>query len=163
MRVGASVHRDVYAPEYGWNMDERDPLYKFTAHLDIEGTSTYPDKRAGDAYEITIYGDDSPSQRLNLTLKDVQARDNHGAPQYRTYRGREIPVFNPPRGMGHIDKVRGEKRWTGWLWVAPRFVQDALVLLAHDKELYLAIHEYKEERSRHLRSITLQNTDPGEE
>ena len=99
-RIQASVNSDVYAPQYAWIYDDADPVYRFTAQLSISGISTYPEERAGDAYDVTIYGDDAPSQRLNLTLRDVQARDKNGSPQYRTYRGREIRFTTRPRGWG---------------------------------------------------------------
>jgi hypothetical protein len=115
VRVVASVNHNVYAPQYAWDLDDDDPLYQFTAQLTISGISTYPEERAGDAYELTIYGADAPSRRLNLTLKDVQARNEHGSPQYREYRGKQIPIYNPPKGLGLLDKIRGEPRWTAWL------------------------------------------------
>ena len=60
-------------------------------------------------YELTIYGDDVPSRRRNATLRDAQARDERGSPQYRKYRGREIPVYNRPRAWG-FSKRSGEGR-----------------------------------------------------
>lgn len=154
-RVEASVNHHVFAPEYAWNLDDEDPVYEFTSHLTIEGTSTYPEERAGDGYELTIYGDDAPSRRLNLRLKDVQARDKHGVRQYRLYRGREIPVFDHPSGLGLLNKIRGERRWTAWAHVAPHFVNDALSLLGCEKNLFLAINERKKDRTRWLQSVGL--------
>jgi hypothetical protein len=161
--VAAAVNHTVYAPQYAWDLNDDDPLYTFTAHLRITGVSVYPEERAGDAYELTVYGDDGPSRRLNATLKDAQARDKHGSPQYRVYRGKEIPVYSPPKGMGLIDKVRGEKRWTAWLHALPRFVNDALTLLAHKEDLFLVIHERKVERTRWVQGVTLQTSDPRQE
>jgi len=162
-RVGAGVNRHVYAPQYAWDLDDDDPLYEFTSQVTIMGISTYPPDREGDAYELTIYGTESRSHRLNATLKDVHARDAHGVPQYRQYRGRQIPVYVPPRGFGLVDKVRGEKRWTAWLFVTPRFVNDLLVLLGHQQNLFVSLHERKIDRSGWVQSMTLQTTDPAEE
>jgi len=94
--VDAGVNSAVYAPQYAWNLDDDDPLYRVKTRLTVYGTSTYPDERAGHPYELTVYGDDKPSRRVDGTLNDVQARDEHGAPRYREYRGRLIPVYNPP-------------------------------------------------------------------
>lgn len=164
VHVDASINPTVYAPQYALRSDEGDPVYKVVTHLTIIGLCTYPDDRVGDAYEVTIYGNDSPSLQLNATLKNVQARDKHGSPQYRRYRGREIPVYNPPAGgIGHIEKVRGERRWMVWLFLPSRFTQDALALLGHQRTLYLAINECQEGKSRWVRSIALQTTDPAEE
>ncbi len=96
-RVGAAVNLNVYSPEYALIWDEEDPVYKLTTDVTITGLCTYPDDRAGDIYELTAYGNDAPSRELNVTLKDVQARDAHGSPRYRKCRGREIPVYDPPQ------------------------------------------------------------------
>jgi len=161
--VEASVNHNVYAPQYAWDLDDDDALYQFTTQLTIKGISTYPEERADDEYELTIYGNDTRSRRLDATLKDAHARDEHGLPRYREYRGRQIPIYNPPSGLGLLDKVRGEPRWAAWLFVAPRFVSDALVLLGHGKKMFLAIHESKNKRTRWVQSLTLQTADPAEE
>lgn len=161
--VGASVNRNAYAPQYGWDLDDDDPVYEFSNHLMIAGVSTFPPERAGDQYELTIYGTDARSHRLNATLKDIQARDKHGSPQYRSYRGKQIPVYLPPTGFGLIDKVRGERRWTAWLFVRRRFVTDMLVLLGHKRELFVSLEERKIERARWVQALSLQTVDPAEE
>jgi len=98
--VEASVNHAAYQPETAWTSEEDDPLYQFDAQLTISGICVYPDERAGESYELTIYGRDLPSQRLRMTLRDAQARDKGGMPQYRSYRGREIPVYVKPKGVG---------------------------------------------------------------
>lgn len=162
-QVDAGINRNAFAPQYAWDLNDDDPLYTFTSYLQITGMSVYPEGRAGDRYELTIYGDDAPSRRLDAKLKDAQARDKHGSPQYRSYRGREIPVYSPPEGMGLLDKIRGERSWTAWLHAAPRFVSDALTLLTLRKDLFLTIHERKIERTRWVQGVTLQTSDPREE
>lgn len=162
-RIEAAVNPNVYAPQYAWDLDDEEPLYKFTTALTINGVSNYPDERAGDTYDLTVYGTDIRSRRLSGTLKDVQARDQRGSLQYRKYRGREIPVYNPPGGIGLLDKVRGEPRWTGWVYVSPQFVNDSLVLLGQGKKLFVALHERKSERTRWIQSLDIQTTDPAEE
>lgn len=161
--VDAGINSAVYAPQYAWDLDDDDPLYKFTSRLQITGTSLYPEKRAGETYELIVYGDDARSRQLDTKLKDTQARDKHGSPQYRSYRGREIPVYGAPKGMGLLDKIRGEPRWTAWLHVMPGFMNDALVLLGQKRDLFLTIHECKIERARWVRRVTLQTHDPQEE
>jgi hypothetical protein len=159
--VEASVNHNVYTPNFAWDLDDDDPLHQFTTRLTLIGVATYPENRVGDAYELILYGDNS--RRLSARVKDVQARDKHGSPEYRSYRGREIPVYNPPSGMGLLDKIRGEPRWTAWLHVSPRFTSDALALLSKGRSLFLAIHECKRERARWVRSVRLQTNDPAEE
>lgn len=161
--VEAAINYNVYAPESAWNSDDDDPLYRLTTRLTVAGISTYPEERAGETYEVTIYGDNLGSGDIRATLKDVQERDEHGSPKYRQYRGRQIPIYKPPRGMGLIDTIRGEPRWTVWLRVSPRFTSDALALLDNGRSLYLAIHERKMNRTRWVQSVSLQTTDPAEE
>jgi hypothetical protein len=90
--VEAAVNYNVYAPQSAWNSDDDDPLYRFTTRLTVAGKSTYPEERAGDTYEVTIYGDNLGSGDVRATLRDVQERDEHGSPKYRQYRGRQIPI-----------------------------------------------------------------------
>lgn len=159
--VDASVNRTVYGPQYAWRLDDEDPLYECKSRLTIIGTSLYPERRAGQAYELTIYGDASP--RMNVTLKDAQARDDYGSPQYREYRGRQIPVYDPPRGLGRLEKVRGEPSWRACVFLPPHYVSEVLMLMSLDRPLFLAIHEHKRERARWIRSVSLQTTDPANE
>ena len=161
--VATSINHDVYAPQYSFHSHERAPLYEFGASLTITGIAKYPTDRAGDSYVVTLYGDDAPSRHLDRTLEDVQVRDEYGSPQYRDYRGRQIPVYEPPGGLGYLEKIKGEERWTAGLFVAPRIVSDMLVLLGHERALYLAIHERKENRTRWIQGLTLQTVDPEEE
>ncbi|MGX5842694.1 hypothetical protein ACWGTI_18415 [Mesorhizobium sp. ArgA1] len=161
--VEAAVNYNVYAPETAWNSDDDDPLYRCVSRLTIAGVSSYPEERAGETYEVTIYGDNLGSGDIRATLKDVQERDKHGSPKYRHYRGRQIPIYNPPPGIGLIDKIRGEPRWTAWLRVSPHYTSDALALLRNGRQLFLAIHEFKKGRKRWVRSVSLQTTDPAEE
>jgi hypothetical protein len=154
-RIEACVNRNVYAPQNAWNLDEDDPLYEFTNRVTIAGVSTYPQERAGDTYELTLLGDDAPSLGLRATLEDAQARDEYGAPLYCEYRGRQIPIYNPPKGLGLLNKVRGEARWTAFLFVAPRFVNDALALLRHQRNLFLAVHERQDDGARWVHGLRL--------
>jgi hypothetical protein len=158
--VNASVNPYAYEPQYAWDLDDSDPVYEFTAQLTITAISTAPDDRAGNTYELTIYGDDSPRRRHHSILRDVQARDQYGSPQYRQYRGKQVPVFNPPRGLAVLNKIRGEPRWTAWLFVPVRSVSDMLQLFNHGRTLFLAVHERQENRARWVQSVTLQTIDP---
>lgn len=162
-RVEAAINHSVYAPQYTWDLDDDDPLYEFTTQLLIYGVTTYPEKRAGDAFELTVYGVDASSRLLRATLKDSQARDEHGSPRYRSYRGRQIPIYIPPHGMGPIEKIRGEARWAAWLQASPRFIEDALLLLSRGGSLFLGIDERKDGRVRSFRSVTVQTTDPADD
>jgi hypothetical protein len=146
--AAASINHKIYYPQHAFNLDELDPVYRFITHLVITGTATYPEDRAGDVYEVTVYGDDAPSGYLQATLEDFQVRDEHRTPQYRTYRGRQVPIYKAPHGLGLLQKERGEARWTAWINVLPRLVSDMLMLLGTGKALYISLQERKHERLR---------------
>lgn len=74
-----------------------------------------------------------------------------------------MPVYDVPKGIGHIEQQRGTKIWTGWTWVSPRSVADMLILLPHVKPLFIQIHELKIARLRWIISMSLQTSDPAEE
>ena len=162
-RADVTINYNVIHPQYAIDLHDSDPLFRHVTQLVIAGTLSDPADRPGDRYEITLRGDDSPGTSVNATLQDAQVRGEYGSPQYRQYRGREIPVYKPPSGLGLINKERGQPFWRGWVTIAPRLVTDMLVLLGHKRSLYLAIQERKAQRSRWIHSISLQTTDPAEE
>lgn len=161
--VETRIEPEIYQPQFAWDLDDDTPLYRTTTQLTLVGVATYPEGRAGEAYELTIYGSNSTPRRIEATVKDVQARDEHGSLKFRSYRGRQIPIYNPPSGMGLIEKVRGEARWVAWLHVSPLFASDALALVNAGRSLFLAIHERRRKRVRWIQGVGLQTTDPAEE
>ena len=162
-RVEADINIEAKDPKYAIELDDRDPVYKYITRLTIVGTATYPEDRAGQRFEVTVFGDESPSRRVFATLKDIHERGEYGQPLYRQYRGQDLPVFRKPPGLGLLDKVRGESRWTAWLNVAARLVSDMLVLLGTKRDLYLAIEERKIGRTRWVDGVGLQTTDPAKD
>lgn len=161
-RVSASINHEIYNERASWTTEE-DPVYSFTTNLAISGISTDPKERAGDIYELTIHGDDAPSRGHEIKLKDIQARDERGSLQYRTYRGKEVPVYDRPGSLGLLNKMRGEARWTGWLFTSTGFVRDMLVLLSHGRDVFLALHERRSGRTRWIQGLSLQTNDPADE
>lgn len=163
LKVGASINYNAREPQYAFRLDDRDPLYRFTVQVELRGVVSWPDHRWGEKFELTIYGEDSPSLAHHLTLKDVQERDENNSPKYRQYRGKHIPVYVPPRGLGHLQKERGEKRWSAWLFTPTRFASDILLLLGSGRELFLGLREQKEGRDYWIADFSLQTKDPTEE
>ena len=158
--VSAGVNYDAYDPHHALLLDECDPVYQFSTHVMIKGIPTAPKSREGNAFELQILSEARPSSNLDLMLKDIHKRNEYEAPEYRPYRGKQIPVYDPPNGVGLIDKVRGKDAWTSWIFVKPGFVSDALRLLALDKQLYLSVHERKEGRSRWVQNVSIQTEAP---
>jgi hypothetical protein len=158
--AGLSVNLDLRT-SVPYDYDDDDPVFTRNVRIELVGTSTYPDARAGDKYEITVYGE--LSERKQPRLKDAQVRDRHGVPAYRPCRGRQIPVFKLPRGLAVIEKRRGLREWTLCLSVLPNVTSDMLAMLSASRQLYAAVHERKVERQRWVLSFLLQTKDPAEE
>ncbi|MER9693594.1 hypothetical protein NKJ16_16865 [Mesorhizobium sp. M0179] len=163
MNVETRIEPGIYQPQYAWDLDDDSPLYRTTIQLTFDGVATYPERRAGQAFEVTIYGSNSDLRRNEATVKNVQARGERGSLKFRSYRGKQIPIYNPPSGMGLIDKVRGEPCWTAWLPVSPRFASDALALVNSGRSLFLGIHERRSKRAHWIQGLSIQTTDPAEE
>ncbi|MDB4409293.1 hypothetical protein N9235_00560 [Gammaproteobacteria bacterium] len=138
-------------------------IYRFDSSVEITGTCIYPDERALENYEISVYGREESSGELDLTLKDCHVLDDDYTPKYRKIRGKEVPVYKIPKGLGLLNRIRGTKNWSGYAWVPPRTVSDMQVLLVGTRPLYLALHELKIGRHRWIDSLTVQTTNPAEE
>ncbi len=158
--VHAAVNHVVYAPQYAFHLDLDDPLYTFTSQLVVSGIAAYPKNRTGDRFELTFYGDDKTSRNLSAKLASVQKRDDYGSPEYRAYRGDELPVFDPPNGIGYMEKVRGENEWHATLFVSMGFVSDAFAVLSNDRPKYIELHERQLGRNRSVRGVSIQTIDP---
>jgi hypothetical protein len=164
VQISAAINHQVENPKYAFtDLRANEPVYKYITYLKICGHATYPEKRAGERFEFTVHGDDSPSKDLRATLKDVQVRDEFNSAEYRSYRGRQIPVVHPIPSLAFIDKNRAERKRTVWLNLEPRLVSDMLTLLSSTRQLYVNLHEVKEGRTRWVRQFELQTTDPAEE
>jgi hypothetical protein len=138
-------------------------VYEFASEVELHGICTYPEDRSGDRYALTIRGSESRQGEFALTLADCHVRDDKGLPKYRRARGKEVPVYDIPKGIGLLERQRGTQSWTGWAWVSPRTITDMLTLLPHVHPLYVAIQEVKMQRARWIVSLTLQTADPANE
>ena len=138
-------------------------VYDFESHLYIEGVCTYPAKRAGATYCLTVYGSEPRYDKFTSILADCHVRNDHGLPKYRKVRGKEVPIYDVPKGIGHLERQRGVQTWVGWIWVPPQTVNDMLTLLPHVRPLYIDIHELSINRNRWLVGLTLQTTAPAAE
>jgi hypothetical protein len=159
--VSARVNHLAYEPQYGWHSDGEEPVYELINRVVVSGTAISPEERAGDRCEVTLYG--SQDRDLDARLKDLAELDEHRSPRFRTYRGREVPVYKTPLGLGLLDKVRVEPAWRTYLFVKPVFVDRWLALLGTTTGLFVELRECKVGRDRWIRSIGLQTTDPTED
>lgn len=159
-RVDASINYEVRDPHHFYEDAE---IYKFGTSLEIDGVCTYPDERAGEEYQFTIYGTEPGSGRFDLKLDDCHTRDEDGTRAYHVNRDKETPVYDVPKGIGPLERRRKTQPWLGWCWVSPPVVTDMLTLLPNVNPLFVQIHEIKIGRKRWIVGLTLQTSDPSEE
>jgi len=135
-------------------------VFHYYTKIEIQGPLVYPDERMPGTYNITIYGDEREDGEFTSRLDNYHVRGNDGDPIYRKDRGKEIPIFDAPSGVGYLEKIRGTDDWKGCAWLPPVIVTNMLTLLPHVSPLYLAIHELKIDRVRWMNGISLQTIHP---
>ena len=161
--VSAQVHYHAYSPEYAWRDESDELLFRYDNKVVLTGVCIEPNDRTRDTYELKVYGDNSNAHGHDVTLRDIHATEGkYGVHQYRTYRGREVPVYQPPEGLALLSKVRGERLWTAALFAPTRFVAELMALLSHEMQLYVELHECKEGRDRWLRGVSLRTHNPAD-
>ena len=96
--------------------------------LEITGLCVAPKYRVNEEYEISIWGSERYVGEHDLMLRHYQAKDEHGSPKYRQYRGQSYPVYEPPLGLGSISKNRDIGIWQSVIWVKPRLAEWERVL-----------------------------------
>jgi hypothetical protein len=139
-----------------------DPLYTYRTVLQIWGEVIDPDERAGEFFDFLIVGDPHAADP-RIQLADVQAQGRYGAPKTRSYRGAELPVYEPPAGITVMFPGGGRNHHQTYLPVPPQLASDMLTALASGAAPYMAIHEHKVGRKRWIDTLSLQNTHPAEE
>jgi hypothetical protein len=158
----ASINYRVENPKYAFGpLCQEDLVFNHITSLKVCGEPAEPSNR-GTRYELSINTEYGPYKRVNLTLGDIQARNKHGTPMYREYRGRTIPVVEPVSGISLLNRNR-EGVWTTYINVVPRLVSDMLAILNTGRPTWVSLHEVKTGRVRWIRDISIQTTDPAEE
>lgn len=126
---------------------EDELVFTHVTSLELNGVALFPSGWSGDHFRITLRGGDL-SQWLELTLKDVQKRDERGSPVFRKRRGELVPEYEPPHGIALLEKERGERAWSAWISLRHALVSDALTMLQHRQPLYIMIRARKIDRRR---------------
>jgi len=137
-------------------------VYSFDSSVELEGVCNYPEEREGEKFLFSVHGREIHEGGFDVTLSGCHVLDD-GARKYRRVRGEDVPVYEVPKGIGPIQRVRGIGGWSGWCWISPRAVSDMLALLPNVSPLYISLHERKIGRNRWINGLTLQTTDPAEE
>lgn len=158
--AGVGVSYLLERPDLAFHDADDDPVFEHVTRLVLTGSATYPPERAGELFELTIRGDDGPSTRVGLKLREMQLRDENRVPRYREYRGQSYPIYRPVPGIAYMSRGGKELPWTAWINLAPRLVSDMLVLLGMGERLYLAVLESRQGRDRWIRQLALQTINP---
>ena len=107
---GASVDASVNHKARDRRHHYRDPkIYSFGSSVELEGVCDYPEERSGESYVISVHGWETEEGEFEARLSDQHVMDEDGMRKYRKVRGKEIPMYDVPEGIGLIEKVRGEK------------------------------------------------------
>lgn len=131
------------------------------SELEVRGKCFYPEERKGEKLVLTLMGDPCPADFAH-TVADIQQRDAHGAPRYRTYRGYPVPVFECPKGVARLRRERRTDAWNAWMHVPESYISDCLVVLSTKTARYIHIHEHIVEKEHWINSFSIQSNDPTE-
>jgi len=158
--IDASINHKVREPRY---FEDDAKVYDFGSHLELEGNFIEQDERSKEEFQLSIYGSDSDHHDYELTLANCQVQDENGSLKYRKARGKEIPVYDVPKGIGYIERQRGTRIWMGCVWVKQQTVTDMLTLLPNIRPLFIMIHERSIGKNIGIIGITLLTKNPEEE
>jgi hypothetical protein len=117
----------------------------------------------GERHQFTVYGDHRDGGDLDKRLRDFRIKDKNGESRYRKSQGRQLPVYEAPKGIGFVRKDRGAIGWNGCAWVPDRTVAMMLTLLERNGPVFAELHEHRVARNRWINGLTLQTTDPAYE
>lgn len=135
-------------------------IYQFDGALTLAGSVSWPNGRAGESYKITVYGCQQGTHHLDITLARFASQDEHGNARHRTVRGRSVPDYDPPLGIGVLEKCRGQTYRAGAVWVPDTLLTQMLMLVLDRRPLYMQISELRAERRRWITKLTLRTDRP---
>jgi hypothetical protein len=160
--VGKCININLLG-EHESYLDNDDPVFTSDVRFEITGMCVYPESRANEKYEITIYEEDVGGTEPKV--KDIHVRSKDGVPLYHKRRGREIPVYNLPAGFCLLRKNRYIGALQACIWVAPQLASETLAVLSlsNVRSIYIAMDERAHERKRWIDSLHVQTSNPAEE
>lgn len=160
IRINAGLNHEIFDSLYSY---PKCPVYMAYSSLELTGLCCYPEEREGANYKFTLMGKEGPGESFNAVLEDFHVLGKHDEPKYRKRGKYTIPVYDPPISIGFIDSGRKDKPWHAYAWVPPGSITDMYVALSSSQPLFIAMHEVKAKKYRHIRSITLQSVNPAED
>ena len=87
--VNASVNHEVRDPRH---CRDDTKVLKFETHIEVEGIYLYPEERADEKTQLTIYGSNSGHRDFALMLDDCHVRNDDGSLPDRKWRCKEVSV-----------------------------------------------------------------------
>lgn len=125
-RVEMDVNSNLRSNPLWVDLDDR--IFTACSWLEIRGKCFYPEDREGEKFVITLMANPCPAG-FNEALRDVQLRNEHGVPQYRPYRGVEVPVFESPLSVTRLLRDSKVEPWQAYANVPEYYVRDCLLAL----------------------------------
>lgn len=156
-RVAAGLNPDVWETR---QHHDGMPVYEFGSSVELSAVCVGPPDRVHEAYRLSVHGSERHAGEFAQKLGAFQARDEQDQPRERRVRGQLVPVYEPPKGIGFIQRIPRSRDWTGFAWVPPRVLTDMLALLPNAAPLYVGLHEVRIARNRWVAGLTLQTVDP---
>jgi len=160
IRINAGLNHEIFDSAYYY---PKCAVYMAYNSLELRGLCCYPEEREGASYIFTLMGKEGPRESFDAVLEDFHVLGKHDEPKYRKRGKYTIPVYDPPISIGFIDSGRKDNPWHAYAWVPHSSITDMYITLSNYKPLFIALHEVKAKKYRHIRSITLQSVNPAED
>ncbi|SEL28856.1 hypothetical protein [Halomonas daqiaonensis] len=158
-RVEMGVNTNLRANLLRVRPDDR--VFEARNWLEISGKCFDPEERAGEKFVITLSSDPTP-EGFSETGRDFQKKGEYGKPQYRTYRGAHVPIFECPQGITPLWRNRKVDPWQGYLKASESYVSDCLTVLTSKAARYMFIHERIIGRDHWINGLSIQSGNPAE-
>lgn len=158
-RVEIGVNTNLRSNPLWADLDDK--LFTASSWLEIRGKCFDPEDREGEKFVVTLVANPCPAG-FNEAVRDVQLRNEHGAPQYRLYRGVHVPVFERPLGVTPMWRDRKADPWQAHIHVPERYVSDCLLALTSKTARYMSIHGHIVGKDSWINGFSIQSGDPTE-
>lgn len=157
VRTGISLNHEVINAKL---LSPETTIYQQYSSIELHCRNIDPDYLTTDTYQFSLYGHPLEHSTPELTLANFHVKDDKGVETYRRVKGRDVPIYNVPKGINTLTKRRGSRHWSSALWLKPQIVSDMVTLLSSDKDLYVACHLTKIERVQWLIGFDMQTENP---
>lgn len=144
--------------------DRSTKVFRFDTRIEIEARCTYPEENVGMTYRLSIYSGSRGEEKLAAKMGDYQVIDDKWQPVYKKTSKGLTPVYDLPKGIGHLERGHGKYAWIGWAALPHQTVTDMLTLLPHVRPLYISFYQFPAGKKFYdINHLSLQTNDPAEE